>query len=128
MSVDPILATLVRSIEHHDRDGVEIPDIPIVLHMGGIMILGDLISERQFAEASKAIVKAIYTRREDAIETAVVLSDLTLDDLSAGTPQYIHLKETAFCIPGGEQVPPNTTEFWRGRLDRVDGFFLGDNL
>lgn len=128
MIVDPILASLVRSIDYHDRDGVAIPDIPIVLHMGGIMILGDLISERQFAEASKALVKAIYSRREDAIENAVVLSDLTLDDLSAYTPQYIHLKDTAFCIPGGKQVPTNTTEFWRGRLDRVDGFFLGDTL
>ncbi len=128
MSVDPLLASLVRSIEHLDQDGVVIPPIPIVLQMSGMLVLGDLIPERQFAEASKELVKATYHRREDAIASAVVLSDLTLDALLADPPQYIHLKDTVFRIPGGEDTPPNSTEFWRGRLDRVDGFCLGDNL
>ncbi len=91
------------------------------------MILGDLIPARQYAEASKDLVKHIFESTEDAIDTLIVATDLTLDEIAAH-PQYIHLKETAFCVPGGKQVPPNTTEFWRGRLDRVDGFFLGDNL
>lgn len=127
-TADPILTNLIRLVDHLDRDGHSIPTIPLVLHMGGMLIMGDLITERQFAEASAALVKVIHQHREDTIADTVVSLDLTFDALPDKAPQYIHLKHTTLCIPGGVEIPEASTEHWRGRLDRIDGFLLGDTL
>lgn len=127
-ALDPLLVTLIRLVEQRDKDGKALADIPMVLHVGGLIILGTLIPERVFAESSAGTIKALSQLHEEALADVAVASDISLGDISGGTPHFIHLKNVQFQVPGGPAIPADSTELWRGRLDRIDGFCLGDSL
>lgn len=40
-------------------------------------------------------------------------------------PTFIHLADARFTIPGAPSIPDNVGRYWRGRLNRADGFSLG---
>jgi hypothetical protein len=124
---DPLLVTLVGTVEQYDKDGKAIKEIAIVLNMSGLLIDGYLIPERIFLENSSGAIKAISDSVEETWAEAITKSNLSLHDISGGIPQFIHLKEAQFRV-GNETIPAESREFWRGRLDRIDGFCLGGSL
>lgn len=90
--------------------------VGITLFVSGLMISGQLIGIDEYLEAIAA--GALDELRKE-------LSD----DPGPGSepvpspPQFLHLKDVRVGL--GNSLSPLKGGFWRGRIDRVDGFIFG---
>jgi hypothetical protein len=88
-------------------------DVEIALTVSGIIVTGWVVSEGQYFEG---------------LAKTWEVSTQTLEDIigrhyeATGAPFYFHLRD-AQIIPGGGGT--TTVDWWRGRLDAVDGFAIG---
>jgi hypothetical protein len=121
--------------------------LAIVLNVGGLIIVGDLVSEKnyldevatplekridqamlvavesKFGEEGRQVIEAHIRERDEADkqqqETAHEETDISR------YPQFIHLKNARFHHHNVKPIPVNQGVWWRGRLEAVDGFFIG---
>jgi hypothetical protein len=127
LSVDPMLEMLVSSAEELDFS------LGITLTIHGLLISGNIISLQKYLEGiaqglesatgnqkiGQILAESIRNASQEDSETR---REQGLEELPPR--QYIHLSDARFRF-GTSVVPPETGVYWRGRLDEVDGFFLG---
>jgi hypothetical protein len=99
----------VRIANEHNKDN------GITLSVGGAVISGILISDRQYFEQL-----AIETHTE-AFSS---LGDYKPENIEHIPLNYIHLKD-AKIINGATAIPSSGGRLWRGKIASVDGFSLG---
>ncbi len=137
---DPFLAILVKTIN-------ESPDweIGVTLHVNGVIISGLLCSMTSFFEEQAEMIRQLgsvettearqgfaevfdwlaeqaqarpdseHTEGDEAAETEATEVDL---------PGFIHLRAATVHAPGADATLPET--LWRGRLDHVSGWSIGN--
>lgn len=89
--------------------------LPITLQVGGLFISGLLMSEELY-------FKQAFISLENKIPTFPKFSELS-HPLPA---DFIHLAD-ARIVSGGSTIPQGDRGiFWRGKLEAVDGFFMGN--
>ena len=118
---DPVLQAMVAVVDKLE-DRPEDDSFYITLNVGGLLISGNLIGRRQFAaEFMPGIKKRIEEENEKE-------EDKTLEEEenNASAPRFIHLKDAKFFIPGQLPIPTTGGTFWRGRIDSVDGYLIGE--
>jgi len=89
--------------------------IEITLLCGGVLVSGEIIGTREYS------LHDVWTEAFDE-------SDRKNKDLEPmlAADGFIHLKNVFFFSPSGGRLPSGDNGvFWRGRLDRIDGFTLG---
>ena len=137
-SVDRFLEMLVRFAE--DNVGV---GVPLTLTVGGLLVSGTVISQKQyfdlFADGFRQGLPAKFdTETRDQMTANFAawgqLTDPDADQASRmGEGQkrramdFIHLGNVQFFHPAARSpfLPGNVAACWRGRIDAIEGFFLG---
>ena len=125
LSIDPILKTFVRFAEEQDLN------LGVTLTVHGLLIAGNIVSyQRYIEEIAKGFESATGNKEISQIlaesyhnanqEYLKIRREKGLEEFFP--PLYIHLSDARF-MSGGKMVQTRT--YWRGRLDEVDGFFLG---
>ena len=125
---DVFLMTLVHFANHASLK------VGITLFIQGTVISGILIGEKAYFEGISNELKATdlfaSDAGDDAIDTFInsFQPPTSSSDIEKENPplnaQFIHLKNPR--IQSGDSfISINREVFWRGRLSRIDGFFLG---
>lgn len=124
--LDWMLQILVHTVNSTDAE------YGVTLNMGGVIVTGTLVSGRkyfegvaeEFAAASTSKRTAAYWRR-----TFRQLGDTYFAPIPADQPvtppHFFHLRDARFIGLAPPVLPSNRGVWWRGRIVRVDGFFLG---
>lgn len=106
----------------------------ITLNVGGLLVSGMLISGRTyFKEFGSQFEDAFPSdgEKERTIEKAIHNLTKIYDEPESGEgssqppPRYIHLRDAKFYHPSLGGAMPSQGILWRGRLNVVEGFFLG---
>jgi hypothetical protein len=101
------------------------PPISIILQMGGWLVTGYIISQKEylegfmFGELNKGLNRAIEVLKEKGEWSEE--KDKNVERL----PRFIHLKGAKFYQPGQPAIPGNEGVLWRGRIDAIDGYVYG---
>ncbi|MCP3032206.1 gas vesicle protein GvpU [Halobacillus sp. A1] len=116
--MDDLLISFIKAANNHDFS------LDITLNVNGALVTGTTISAEEYLDSlsqkfgdGNEVSKALGENLSEASKSA--------KDASNGDVSYIHLKN-AQVYNGDEQPTPSDGKFyWRGSLDKVDGFFLG---
>ncbi|MCP3026950.1 gas vesicle accessory protein GvpU [Halobacillus sp. A5] len=116
--MDDVLVTFVKAANNHDFS------LDITLNIKGALVSGTTISAEEYLdgishkfEEGNDVSQAISEKLAEASESA--------KEESNGDVSFIHLKN-AQVFNGDSEPTPSDGEFqWRGKIDEVDGFFLG---
>lgn len=125
LSVDPILKTFVRLAEEQNLS------LGVTLTIHGLLISGNIISYQKYLEGiaqgfesatgnqeiGQILAESFRNASQEYME---IRREEGLEELPP--PLYIHLSDARF-MSGNTIVQKGV--YWRGRLDEVDGFFLG---
>jgi hypothetical protein len=133
---DWLLATLVRRANAGNlRTGMTV-------FVGGTVITGILTSGRAFLEHVGTVMDSVPEAPEEGDVSdptdsardafARFADDLygaqergEFEDAARDSPGFIHLEVARFLMGNASLGPENESMFWRGRLNRIDGFTLG---
>lgn len=117
-SVDSILEFFVEASNRHGFS------LDITLNMKGSMVSGTTISAKEYFEIlsekfedGKEVAQQVSKKLANASETA--------EENSEKGASFIHLKNTRIYCGDSKPTPSNGKIVWRGKLNEVDGFFLG---
>ncbi|CAN7168795.1 hypothetical protein LJR234_000369 [Mesorhizobium amorphae] len=118
-----------------------LPGMAVTLTCDGMLISGQLTSSVAFFEyIREAWERIVPTRPADDEQPGkknalVVLAEQAIEAsrerneefFSEGTTEFllttfVHLRDVRYFVPGS---PPFKTDFWRGRIDRISGFNIG---
>ncbi len=123
---DWFLRSLVQAVNRHDLM------LGITLTVGGTLITGTLVPGHEYF---RDLAEQVAASADDDEEAAQQLRD-TFASLGAiyarggkdgdQLPSYIHLRDVRFFSPGGGSLPDHDGVWWRGRIDQVQGFVLGN--
>lgn len=127
LSVDLMLETFVCLAEEQDVS------LGVTLTIHGLLISGNIISLQKYLEgiaqgfesttSNQKIGQIIAESYLNATQEYLkIRTDGGLEELPPRL--YIHLSDANF-IFGNTIVPTETGVYWRGRLEKVDGFSLG---
>ena len=123
--VDWFLQTLVGMVNHH---GIS---FGITLNVSGFLISGTLIGGKAYfdgigTEFSTGFEAQIAENIKESFakygENLYSNKEKNDDNIPIG---YIHLKDAKFYNTNGNPIPGNRGVWWRGRLNEVSGFMLG---
>jgi hypothetical protein len=114
-----LLIHLVESEEMTAAEGAaeaaEVPPPGVTLSVGGLLITGTVISRQSYIDGV-ATVRHIMK---------MVKENTPPNDKEEFDRHFIHLKDARFIFPNSEPLPHNQGVYWRGRLNRVDGWAMG---
>ncbi|WP_082231982.1 gas vesicle accessory protein GvpU [Halobacillus massiliensis] len=116
--MDDILQTYVKAANNHDFS------LDITLNVNGALISGTTMSAKEYLnsisdvfEDGNDVSQAIGEKLNQAAESA---SGNSSKDVS-----FIHLRNTRIFNGDADSTPSEGDFYWRGKIDKVDGFFLG---
>ena len=120
-NVDPWLQLVVASsIRINDGTDRQI-ETGITLHVGGLLISGNIISRRDFLMSHPQTDKM-----QEVLDKLDKPDNMPGDKPSEELPEFIHLSGARFFIPGNPPIPTDIDGvFWRGRISEVAGFSFG---
>ncbi|AFZ17068.1 gas vesicle accessory protein GvpU [Allocoleopsis franciscana] len=125
LSVDLMLETFVSLAEVQDIS------LGVTLTIHGLLISGNIISFQKYLEGiAQGFESATGNQKigqiiaESYRNASQEYSKVRREQEELPPRQYIHLSDARFRF-GDSVVSPGTGVYWRGRLDEVDGFFLG---
>jgi hypothetical protein len=126
---DGLLELLVRLVEIDEKETAvreegaaptdAPPPIQITLNIGGLIVTGTLISRRAFIQDVPLMQSTIGAWEESRSDEEKEAEDPGYDR------HFIHMKDARFIFPNSEPVPKNHGMYWRGQLNRVDGWTVG---
>ncbi|PEN15107.1 hypothetical protein CRI94_02125 [Longibacter salinarum] len=126
---DWFLALLVDHVNEHGGS------IPLTITVGGSVVTGTLIGVGEYYERTADDLSDVFPSRADTITEA--LQQAGTDSVNAvkrhkeqvrkgetelETPHFLHLRNVQFLSAG----PTTETALWRGRIDDISGFSLGE--
>ncbi len=92
----------------------------ITLNVGGLMISGNLLSQKQYLELF------LHGAIQEIIDKAKASGKLSpADGVDDDPTDYIHLETVKFWLPGTPFTAMNSP-LWRGPVAAVNGFSLGE--
>jgi hypothetical protein len=118
-----LLIGMVEDAEKADAGETSKQAIAITLNVGGLLVSGELISSKAYINefmggALRDKIKSVL-REHDEFRREV-------ENAPKGEDDSIHLRDARFLVPGQPPIPGvGNGVLWRGRLDSVEGFFLG---
>jgi hypothetical protein len=114
--IDPVLLSLIDVT----KDGIE---TPITITIGGIIVLGTLISEKNYV---RSLLKSAGTSEEKVNSLISGMREPKKSD-SKRDPNFINLRDAYIFVPPNNFIPSvgNQGILWRGKLSLVDSFSLG---
>lgn len=98
--------------------------LDISLNINGSVVSGTLISAKDYFET-------LSQKLEDGSEISQKLSEQlgaaseTAESNPDGEANFIHMKNTRVYCGDNKPTPSKGQILWRGKLDEIDGFFLG---
>ena len=120
-NIDPWLQLVVAS-STRINDGTDRQiETGITLHVGGLLVSGNIISRRDFLMSHPLTDKTL-----EIFDKLDKPDNMPVDKPSEDLPEFIHLSGARFFIPGNPPIPTNDDGvFWRGRISEVAGFHFG---
>lgn len=133
---DPLLAVLVKTV---DDLGAE---IGVTLHVNGVIISGLMCSMKSFFEEQAEMIRQLgpaddggFAKTFDWLAEQIQEQpstegggeddeDAEAEAAGADLPNFIHLRAASVHAPGTTAVLPET--LWRGRLEHVSGWSIGN--
>jgi len=97
--------------------------ISITISANGMLISGLLVGYDEY------IQHFLSTLKESGVEEIVSAFSQGLEPspVHGQLPHFIHIKNARFFLANGQPIDPSSTPvWWRGRIDQIDGFFLGE--
>ncbi|TLD70199.1 hypothetical protein FEM03_13495 [Phragmitibacter flavus] len=130
MPTDPILETLINIVEARHADGRPPLGLRLMITVGGMFISGVVVSRGIFLSQERPLLNIIHEAHEGATLEMAIALDVSPSSLERIHPQFLHLANASFSGPSGDWDPPpeDSVEFWRGPLERIDGFTLGESF
>jgi len=130
---DLLLMSLLELVEFDDKISEK---IGITLFVQGSIVSGLLIGEKLYFEDLNNTLSALNPgsdETKDAFRAFLApfqslstdLPDSQQEQSQLRNIEFIHLKDANF-YSGDSVVPKNKGVYWRGRLSRIDGFWLGN--
>jgi hypothetical protein len=117
--------------------------LTVALYVRGAIVVGELISERQFFDEQEALVERLLAAQHVELPDAEGAAAPTPAAPRAarpggmgrravdapdevGEPTFVHLRRARVIRPGGSEaeVGPRASVLWRGRVDAVDGYSI----
>ncbi len=98
--------------------------LDITLNVNGAVISGTMISAKEYFEALSGKLENGNDISQKLSEELAAASEAT-DDFNADEAHFIHLKNTRVYCGDSKPTPSKGKILWRGKLDQIDGFFLG---
>lgn len=117
-SKDSVLEFFVKASNKHDFS------LDITLNVKGSVISGTMVSAKEYFDA-------LSETFEDGSEIAQALSEQlsiaseSVESNGDAEAHFIHLKNTKVYIGDSKSTPSKGQILWRGKLNEIDGFFLG---
>ena len=110
--------------------------IGVILHVGGLIISGKLVSEQSYFKgiSMEMVAENLHEHLRDDFREAfqkIARAAHELDNSEAiagpnkSLPEFIHLKDAKMYPDSKEPIPDNKGILWRGRISAVDGFSIG---
>ena len=127
---DPDLATLVRIA---NTGGMS---LGVTLLVGGATVSGLLVGSAEFFDGLAAYMEArggdggavlakLYRQQATDFREAIG-TDFEKAFSAPYVATFIHLQDARVFAPGGRYLPTDEGLFWRGRLDSIDGWSIGN--
>ncbi|MBN8235290.1 gas vesicle protein GvpU [Halobacillus kuroshimensis] len=114
--MDNVLRKFVKAANMKDFS------LDITLNVNGALVTGTTVSaEKYFRSLSGTLAEG----NETAQSLSEKLEKASQMNYSQEEIQYIHLENAQVYNGDAQATPAEGSFFWRGRLDRIDGFFLG---
>lgn len=116
--VDEYLRSIIEVLNDKNIEGELIS-----LNVGGLLASGQMVSYQMYHNAVYKTLKVLPLGPE--IQQPIGNKQTNAFQQSS---LFIHLKNTRFFHPAGtvgKGVPSNEGVWWRGRLDRIDGYWFG---
>jgi hypothetical protein len=117
---DPLLLAIVEIATRFDDRTEGVAKVAITLQIGGMLVSGHIVSNREFLQSRPLTDKIL-----DACRSCSKLEPAPQDHPADDPLQFIHLSGASFFIPGNHPFRLDRDHCWRGRLSDVSGFFLG---
>ncbi|SFJ46438.1 hypothetical protein SAMN04487936_102273 [Halobacillus dabanensis] len=114
--MDNILRNFVKAANKGDFS------LDITLNLHGALITGTTVSAQKYLQSLSGTFEG---GDEIAQELSRKLSQASEANFSQEEVQYIHLENAQVYNGDAQPTPSEGTFYWRGKLDEVDGFFLG---
>ncbi|HEX7064558.1 MAG TPA: gas vesicle accessory protein GvpU [Bacillales bacterium] len=115
---DSILEFFVEAANKHGFS------LDVTLNINGSVITGTTISAKEYFEA-------LSGKFENGKDIAQQLSEQlakageTVEENSGDGANFIHLKNTKIYCGDSNPTPAKGKIIWRGKIEEIDGFFLG---
>jgi hypothetical protein len=122
---DWVLEMLVKIVDAAEKQGPDRGGLQITLCVGGVLISGQVISSKLYFQMfADGII-------HDVVEKAVASGKIPKPDAGDTpqdeSPEFIHLASAKFLLGGHNPIPTSAHGvLWRCKLNRVDGFHLGE--
>jgi hypothetical protein len=125
---DSFLQRLINSVNGQEKA------IPVTVLIDGFMVTGDLISGHKYFEEVQEIIPISgkpATELNPSDFTLEVLIDgqvnmyKDLKDSVSNISTYFHMTNAKFHNNSGASITGIKGVTWRGRVDKVSGFYLG---
>ncbi len=103
-------------------------NVSVTLNVGGLVVTGMLASLREYCEGMGQLFASATTDEDSQREwrkTFIDVADQAEKTLDKVPPTFIHLRDARILMGNEKSIPSNQGVWWRGRLDSVDGWFLG---
>lgn len=118
-SKDSTLEFFVKASNKYDFS------LDITLNVDGAVITGTVISAQEYFEKASESFKDGNDVAQKISEGLASASESAKNSSQESDIGFIHLKNTRIFIGESKGTPSNGEIIWRGKLDQVDGFFLG---
>lgn len=131
MQQDILLELLISRVERSSMR------FSVILSVGGTIVEGDVVSEREYFEEVASLIKSVNPDTQETFASVPDLMDhVAMRGLDEGrdpeitrefrenvSNSYVHLKNSVLWVEGEQRNMSGS--LWRGKLDAVDGFWLG---
>ncbi|MGM7701472.1 gas vesicle accessory protein GvpU [Pseudalkalibacillus sp. Hm43] len=98
--------------------------LDITLNVNGAVVSGTMISAKEYFEALSGKLENGNDISQKLSEELAAASEAT-DEYNDAEANFIHLKNTRVYCGDSKPTPSKGKILWRGKLDQIDGFFLG---
>jgi hypothetical protein len=121
-SQDNILEFFVKAANKHGFS------LDITLNVNGAVVSGTTISAHEYFESLGKSFEDGNDISEEVAERLIQASESAEEDSNSESNEaisFIHLKNAKIYCGDSKSTPSKGKILWRGKLDQVNGFFLG---
>jgi hypothetical protein len=110
-------------------DAAEEFELTLTLWVGGAIVSGTLVGASVYLEGISVLLEDLDSERvltSSFRRLSEHLQEARMDVPDGDVPAFIHLRGAHSLSPSGAAIPTGPGVWWRGRLDAVDGWCIGE--